>query len=112
VKKYSRWLLFGILAIGLIILLFLFGINKNLRIQLEALLLEKFVSNKVSDLKEKAARAQTKAEAGVISAEEAESIAKSIEEAIIRQKEDLQKKYEEQGMAADDISTRINNLHV
>lgn len=111
-KKFGRWLLFGMFAIGLMVLLFVVGINKNLRAQLEALLLEKFVKNKVGDLKEKAARAQTKAEAGVISAEEAEKIAKSTEEEILKQKEDLQKKYEEQGMAADDISNRINNLRV
>lgn len=109
-KKYGRWVVFGVVATGLIALLLLVGANKKLRQKVTALLLERFVKNKVSDLKEKAAHAQAKAEAGTIKAEEAEQVAKNTEEAISKQKENLQKKYEDQGMSANEISDRFNNI--
>lgn len=109
-KKYGRWIVFGVVALGLLALMLLVGANTKLRQRIEALLLERFVKNKVNDLKEKAARAQAKAEAGTIKAEEAEQVANDAEVAISRQKENLQKKYEDQGMSADEISNRINNI--
>lgn len=109
-KKYGRWIIFGVVAVGLLVLLLLVGANEKLRQRVTALLLERFVKNKVSDLKDKAAHAQAQAEAGKMKAEEAEQVAKDTEEAISRQKENLQKKYEDQGMSADEISTRINNI--
>jgi hypothetical protein len=112
VKKYGRWIIFGVVAVGLIALLLLVGANKKLRQRVTALLLERFVKNKVSDLKEKAAHAQAKAEAGTIKAEEAEQVAKDTEEAISKQKGNLQKKYEDQGMSADEISNRFNTISI
>ncbi len=111
-KKYVRWVIFGLVAVGLIVLLILVGANKKLRQKVEALLLERLVRNKVRDLEDKAAHAQAQAEAGKIKAEEAEQVAKETGEAISKQREDLQKKYESQGMDADEISNRFNNLDI
>lgn len=111
-KKYGRWVVFSVVAAGLITLLVFIGVNKKLRQRVTALLLERFVKNKVSDLKEQAAHAQAKAEAGIIKAEEAEQVAKNMGEAISKQKENLQKKYEDQGMSADEISNRFNNINI
>ncbi|MCK5601180.1 hypothetical protein KAR91_04900 [Candidatus Pacearchaeota archaeon] len=111
-KKYGRWIVFGLVAIGLIVLLLLVGVNKNLRQKIKALLLERLVKNKVNDLNEEAAVAKSKAESGKISAEEAENVAKEKEEAISKQKENLQKKLETKGMSADEIANRFNNLRI
>lgn len=111
-KKYIRWVVFGLVAVGLIVLLVLIGANKKLRQRVEALLLERLVRNKVRDLQDKAAHAKAQAEAGKIKAEEAEQIANETGEAIKKQKEDLQKKYESRGMDADEISNRFNNLDI
>jgi uncharacterized membrane protein YcjF (UPF0283 family) len=112
VKKYARWIGFGVVAVGLITLFVLVGLNDKLRKRIEALLLERLVKNKVQDLKEQAAVAKSKAEAGKISAEEAEQVAKNTEEAISKQKENLQKKLETKGMSADEIADRFNNLRI
>lgn len=111
-KKYGRWIAFGVVAVGLIALLILVGANKKLRQKVEALLLERLIKNKVQDLKEKAAVAKSKAEAGKISAEEAEHVANEAEKAISEQKENLQKKLETKGMSADEIADRFNNLRI
>lgn len=111
-KKYARWVIFGLVAIGLIVLLVLIGANKKLRQRIEALLLERFVKNKVRDLQDKAAHTEAQAEAGKIKAEEAEKVARETGEAISKQKKDLQKKYESQGINADEISNRFNNLDI
>jgi len=112
VKKYVRWVVFGLIAVGLIVLLVLVGANEKLRKRVTALLLERLVQNKVKDLQDKAATAKAQAEAGKIKAEEAEKIAKETGEAISKQKGDLQKKYESQGMDADEISDRFNHLDI
>lgn len=111
-KKYIRWIIFGLIAVGLIAILLLIGANEKLRKKVTALLLEKFIQNKVKDLQEKAAYAKAQAEAGKIKAEEAEKIAQETGEIISKQKEDLQKKYENQGMNANEISDRFNHLDI
>jgi len=112
VKKYWRWIVFGVVAIVVIALLVLVGANKNLRQKLTALLLERQVKNKIADTKEKAAAAKAKAEANTISAEEAETEAKAAEEAISKQKKILQEGLEKRGLDADEIANRMGNLSV
>ena len=79
-KKYWRWILFAIIAIVLIAAWIALSANKGLRQKIEGLLLERFVRNKVEDLKEQAVAAETKAKAGEIDAAEAEEIKKKLEE--------------------------------
>jgi len=112
VKKSLRWVIFGVIAVGLVALLLLVGANKKLRQRVEALLLERFIKNKVKDLEDKAAVVKAQAEVGKTNAEEAEKVAKETEEAIKKQKTDLQKKLEDRGLSADEISTRFNNLRI
>lgn len=107
-----RWILFGVLALLAIVGLVLLGANKKLRQRISGLLLERFIKNKVSDLKEKAVKVQTLAEQNKIDAKEAEQQAKEIEEAIEGQKEALQQGLEKRGLDADEISNRFNNLSI
>lgn len=111
-KKYLRWIVFGLVAIVLIVLLLLVGANKKLRQHIESLLLERFVKNKVRDLEDEAATAIAKAKMGRTSAKEAEKIASDTEKKIEKQKADLQEKLENRGMSADEISNRFNNLRI
>jgi DNA-directed RNA polymerase specialized sigma24 family protein len=112
VKKYGRWILFGLVAVGIIVLLILGGVNKDLRQRLTALLLERKVKNKIQDLKEEAAASRAKAEASEISAEEAEQVATATEEAISEQKKALEMGLEERGLNADEIADRFGRLGV
>lgn len=111
-KKYGRWIIFGVVAVGIIALLLLVGINGNLRRKLEILLLELQIKTKVANIKEKAAATKAKAEANEISAVEIEKEAKATEEAISKQKEALQKGLEKRGLNADEIADRLGNLGV
>ena len=111
-KKYWRWILFGLLIVGLILLWLVVGANKRLRQRVEALILEKFVKNKVQDLKEKAAAVKARADLTKEQAEAAENTAKEIETEISKQKETLQKGLENRGMDATEISNRFNNLRI
>ncbi len=111
-KKYWRWILFGLLVIGLIVLWLVIGANKNLRQKVEALILEKFIKNKVHDLKEKASAARAVGDHTKEEAEAAENKAKEIEKEISKQKEVLQRGLENRGMNADEISNRFNNLSI
>jgi hypothetical protein len=111
-KQYWRWIVFGVIAIGIIVLLVLVGANQKLRQQLVALLLEQKVKTEIAGLKDKAIIAKTKADSGKIEAEEAEQVANETEEAISKKKETLQKKYESDGLDTDEIANRFNNLGV
>lgn len=111
-QKYIRWIIFGVVALGLIVLIVVVGLNKDLRQKVEALLLEKFVRNKVADLRDKATAAKTKADAGKISAEQAEQVAADTEKAISEQKDGLQQGLEQRGLSADEIANRFNNLSI
>ena len=111
-KKHLRWIGFGVLAVGVIVLLLVVGANKNLRQRLTALLLERKVKTEIQDSRDKAAAAKAKAEANKLGAEEAEKIAKESEEAISKQKEALQAGLEERGLNADEIADRFRNLGV
>ena len=108
-NKYLRWSVFGLVAAGLVIL-WLLSKNKDARKKVEALLLERLIKNKVSDLKDKATAAQIQAQNGKIKADEAEKIAKQVEGKIIEHKQELEKKLESKGLSADEISDRFNNL--
>lgn len=111
-KKYIRWIIFGLIAVVLIILLVLVGINEKLREKVSSLLLEKFIQNKVRDLRDRAEYVRAQADAGKIAAEEAEKIVRETNETVSKQKESLQSKYESKGMNADEISNRFNNLNI
>ena len=111
-KKYGRWIVFGLLAVGIVVLLLVVGANKNLRQKLIALLLEKKVKTEISNLKDKATAAKTLADAGKMDAKEAEAEAAAAEEAISKQKKDLEKGLEKRGFNADEITDRLRNLSV
>lgn len=111
-KKWGRWIIFGIIAVLAIVGIIVFSANKKLRQRIESLLLERFIKNKVSDLKEKAVEVKTLAEKGKLDAKEAEDEAKAIEEQIAGQKEALQQGLEKRGLDADEISNRFNNLSI
>jgi len=108
VKNYLRWAAFGLVAVGLIVLLLLLGSNKSLRQRLTALLLEKKVKTAIQGLQEQAADAKAKAQANQIGAEEAEATAKATEEAILKQRQALQAGLEQRGA----IASRLRNLGV
>lgn len=112
IAKYGRWIVFGVVAIGLIALLIFLGANKKLRDQIQALLAEKLLNNKVRDLQDQASKVQAQADAGKIKADEALAAAKSVEEDIKKHKLLLQQQYEAQGLSADEISNRFNNLRL
>ena len=111
-KKYGRWIIFGLVAAGIIALLLLVGLNSDLKKKLSSLLLEKKIKTKIQNLRDKAAAAKIKADAGKVSAEEAENTAKETEEAISKQKEVLQKGLEKEGLNADEIVDRFRNLGI
>lgn len=111
-KKYGRWIIFGLVAIGIIILLVLLGTNKEMRQRLTALLLERKVKNRIEDLRENAANIKAKAEANQISAEKADQIAKEAEQAISEQKKALQEGLEKRGLNADEIADRFRHLSI
>jgi len=112
VKNYARWVVYGLLAVGVIVLLLVVGVNKDLRQRLTALLLERKVKTEIQSLQEKAAIAKAKAQANQISAEEAEKASKAADEAISKQKQALQAGLEQKGMSADEIANRFRNLGV
>jgi len=111
-KQYLRWIIFGLVAVGIIILLVLVGANTKLRQQLTAFLLEQKTKTEIAGLKDKAIVAKTKADAGKLDAEQAEQVANETGKAIFKKKETLQKSYESKGMDADEIANRFNNLGV
>ena len=90
-KQWGRWIWFGAVALVLIIVLVFVGANKKLRQQIEALLLERFVKNKVNDLEDKAIVIKTRAEMNEISAKEAEEKAGLLDKKIKEQKSKLEK---------------------
>ena len=82
-KRYWRWIVFGLVAVGVLTLLLLVGSNKKLRQKLTALLIQEKAKTEINNLKDKAIVAKTRADSGKISAEEAENEANSAEEAIL-----------------------------
>lgn len=111
-KKYIRWIGFGLIAVVLIVLLLLVGLNRELRNKIKVLLTEQFIKNKVKDFEEDAAVAKSKAKSGKLEAKKAEKIAKEAEDKIKVQKEELEKKLNDQGLSADEISNRFNSLRL
>ena len=111
-KKYWRWIVFGVVAMGLIALWLLLGMNKKFRQKIEALLLERKIKTEIQDLREKAAATKVRAENSEINAEEAEKEAKAIEEAIQKQKAILEEGLKVRGLSADEIANRFNNLDI
>lgn len=111
-KKYGRWIIFGIIAVGIIALLIFVGVNKNLRQRLAALLLERKVKTEIQNLRDKAVDAKARADANRIDAEEAEQIAKETGEAISKQKKALEEGFKKRGLSADEIADRFRNLGV
>ena len=107
-----RWIIYGLVAIVVIALLLLVGSNKNLRQRLTALLLERKVKTSIQGLQEQAAAAKAKAEANQISAQEAEDVIKAAEEAISRQKQELQAGLADGGLNAQEIADRFRNLRI
>ncbi len=110
--QYIRWIAFGVVAVGIIVVLVLFGLNRKLRQQLEALLLEKLVKTKVRNLEDQALVIKTQAGRNQIDAATAESEAAKLEAKIKAEKDQLKSKLETKGLAADDISNRLNNLRI
>ena len=111
-KPSLRWIGFGLLAVGIIALLLVFGANKKLRQKLTALLLEKKIKTEISNLKDTAIIAKAKADANKISAEEAEQVSKAADEAISKQKTALQEGLKKKGLTADEITDRFKSLGV
>jgi len=111
-KSYIRWIIFGVIALGIIALLVLVGLNTKLRQQLVALLLEQKTKNEIADLQEQAIVVKTKADIDKLNADQLHALAKKNEEAISKKKEALQKTYESKGMSADEIATRFRNLSI
>ena len=111
-KKYWRWIVFGAVAVGLIALWLLLSSNKKLRQKIEALILERFITNKVSDIKDQAANVRAKGETNEESAHEAEQEAADLEKQIEEQKKKLEEGLKSRGHSAEDISNRINNLNI
>ena len=111
-KKYGRWIVFGLLAVGVIILLLVVGANEKLRKRLTALLIQEKAKTEINNLKDKATVAKTKADSGKITAEEAEKEAKAAEEAISKQKQALQQGLEKKGLSADEIADSFTRLGV
>ena len=110
--NYIRWIIFGLVALGIIVLLVLCGANKNLRERLVALLLERKVKTAIQGLQDQAATSKAKAQANQMSAEEAEVAAKVVADAIAKQKQSLQTGYEQKGMTSDEIAERFRNLGI
>ena len=110
--KYWRWIVFGLVAIAIIALWVLVGVNKNLRQRMEALLLERLVKNKVQDLKDKAAGVKAQADSNKIDAEKAQQEAAAIEKAISEQKTALQAGLESRGLDANEIADRFRRLNL
>ena len=111
-KNYGRWIVFGLVAAGIIALLLLVGANKNLRERLVALLLERKVKTAIQGLQDQASTAKARAQANQLSAEEAEKAAKVVADAIASQKQALQAGYEQQGLTANEIAERFTNLNI
>ena len=111
-KKYWRWIVFGVVAIGIIALLLFIGANKDLRQRLTALLLERKVKTEIQNTRDKAAAAKAKADTNQISAEEAADVAKQSEEAIAKQKTALQQGLKARGLNAGEIANRFTSLGV
>lgn len=111
-KQYGRWIIFGLIAIGVIILLVVLGVNKDLRQKLTALLLERKVKTTIQGLQDQAADARAKAQANQMSAEDAEKAAKAAEAAIVQQKQALQAGFESRGLNAEEIADRFKRLGV
>ena len=110
--KYGRWIIFGLVAVGIIALWLLFGANKNLRQRIEALLLERLVKNKIQDLRDKSADVKARADSNQINAEQAEKEAADIEKAISEQKTALQGGLESRGLNAEEIADRFTRLRL
>jgi len=112
IKRYWKWIAFGLVAIGLLVLWLLVASNKNLRQRVEVLLLEKFVRNKVQGLQDEAAAANALAASNEKGAQEAAKRAKELEAAISEQKQSLQSGLESRGLNADEIANRFRNLNI
>ena len=111
-KQYWRWIIFGLVAVGIIALLLFAGANKKLRQRLMALLLERKVKTEIQNLRDKAASAKAKADSDKIDAEEAEQIASTTDKEIAEKKQSLQKGLEERGLDAAEIADRFRSLGV
>jgi len=111
-KNYGRWIVFGLVAVGIITLLLLVGVNKDLRQRLIALLLERKVKTAIQGLQEQATTAKAKAQANQMSAEEAERAARVTADAIAEQKLALQSEYKQQGLTANEIAERFRGLGI
>jgi len=110
-KKYWRWIVFGLVAIGLIVLWLLVSSNKSLRQKLEVMLLERFVKNKVDGLEDQASAAKALAESGASDAAAAEATARQLAVAVAQQKATLQQGLESRGLDADQIAERFRNIN-
>lgn len=111
-NQYVRWIIFGVVALGIVILLIFAGSNKKLRQQLTALLLEKKIKTEIDIIKDKAIIIKNKADNNKIAAEEAEQLSKNNDATIAEKKQLLQKQFENNGMTADEITNRFKHLGV
>jgi hypothetical protein len=90
----------------------LFSANKKLRNKLNLLLQEKLIKTKIKNLQDQAIIIKHKAEINEISAEEAEGEANKVEHEILIQKKKLEDRMTSNGLNADEISNRFNNLSI
>lgn len=110
--KYWRWIVFGLVAIAIIVLWLLVGANKNLRQRIESLLLERLVKNKVQDLRDRATTIKAQADSNQMDAKKAQQAASAIEQAIAKQKAALQGGLESRGLNAQEIADRFSKLRI
>lgn len=110
--KYVRWIVFGLIAAVIVVLWILLGSNKKLRQQIEALLLERLVKNKIQDLRDRAVEIKAKADANQIDAEKAKQEASAIEQEISEHKDALQMDLESRGLDAKEIADRFRKLNL
>ena len=111
-KRYLRWVVFGLIAVGLIALLVVFGANAKLREKMLRLMLELKVKTSIQDLKEKAATASAKAKDDSDEGVEAEKAAKEAEAKVSQKKEELRVQLTERGLSADEIADRFRKLDI
>lgn len=112
IKKYIRWIIFGLIASILLLLIVLVGANKKLRRQISLLLQEQLIKTKIKDLQDQAIIVKHRASNNEVSAEKMEEAANKINGEILKQKQKLEKDMVIRGLSANEISNRFNNLRI
>ena len=112
VRVHWKWTMYCILAFLLLVVLILVSVNSELRGKVQRLLFENKLKTLIQSLKVKAAASIASAKVNKQAAQDAIDSAKDINSRIGVHKRALKSHYKDQGLTANEISDRFNNLNM